>query len=458
MGCGSCGVATANGKPTGCQSNGNCGTSGCNRVNVFNWLADIPLSDLGKPFPIVEVAFNNGSRKDFYKNNSTHQYDRGTLVTVEGVNGFDVGQITLTGELVKLQMKKYGVSESNDIKRVLHPAAGRELELYEQSKSRQKETMIRSRAIARQMKLEMKISEAEIQADGKKITFFYTADSRVDFRELIKVYSGEFKAKIEMRQIGARQEAAKIGGIGSCGRELCCSSWLTEFKTVNTTAARYQNLSINQTKLSGQCGRLKCCLNYELDTYMDALRGFPDNIDTIEVAAGRAFLQKKDIFKNLMWFSFSGSNKQYPLTIERVKEIAELNKQGVKPEELEAIELHTIVSEKNKVVDAGFVNDVGQITLSALSRADKRKKKQKAKSNNPQAAHSEPGARKRTGGNNNATNDAAASGQAVRPKQKPAGRPGPNTRRDNKNNPDKPPREAAPDTPQQNPRNKNKKR
>jgi len=454
MGCGSCGTATANGKPAGCQSNGNCGTSGCNRINVFNWLADIPLSDLGKPYPIVEVAFNNGSRKDFYKNNTTHQYDKGALVAVEGVNGFDVGQVTLTGELVKLQMKKYGASESDDMKRILHTADERELELYEQSKSREKETMIRSRAIARQLKLEMKIAEAEIQADGKKITFFYTADSRVDFRELIKVYSSEFKARIEMRQIGARQEAAKIGGIGSCGRELCCSSWLTEFKTVNTTAARYQNLSINQAKLSGQCGRLKCCLNYELDTYMDALRGFPDNIDAIEVAAGRAFLQKKDIFKNLMWFSFAGSSKQYPLTIERVKEIAALNAEGQKPDDLGAVEMHTIVSEKNKTIDAGFVNDVGQITLSALSKADKKKKKQKAKGGQQQQPQGVkvPAAPPKKSGNNNAV----GSRQGGKVRQKAGERAAQPVKRD-KNTTDRAPKDNSNGNMPSRPQNKNKK-
>ena len=199
--------------------------------------------------------------------------------------------------------------------------------------------MIRSRAIARQLNLNMKMSEVEIQADGKKATFFYIADDRVDFRELIKIYASEFKVKVEMRQIGARQEAGKVGGIGSCGRELCCATWLTDFKSVNTTAARYQNLSINQTKLSGQCGRLKCCLNYELDTYLDALQGFPENADMLQVSRGTATLIKKDIFKNLMWYVLPESNKQYPLTIERVKKIRSLNQQNIIPEELEAVEV-----------------------------------------------------------------------------------------------------------------------
>jgi hypothetical protein len=217
----------------------------------------------------------------------------------------------------------------------------------------------------------MKMSEVEIQADGRKATFFYIADDRVDFRELIKILASEFKVKVEMRQIGARQEAGKVGGIGSCGRELCCSTWLTDFKSVNTTAARYQNLSINQTKLSGQCGRLKCCLNYELDTYLDALQHFPENADTIQVARGTAILIKKDIFRNLMWYVLQESNKHYPLTIDRVKKIKLLNQQGIIPDELEAVEVTT---GKPKEVEPEFVDVVGQISLRSLDKSDRKKR------------------------------------------------------------------------------------
>lgn len=378
MGCGNCGVATEGGKPSGCQSNGGCSSGGCNRLNVFNWLADIPLSDFGKPYDIIEVSFNKGSRKDYFRNSNGHLFNKGEMVAVEGVGGFDVGEISLTGELVKLQLKKYSVKEEAVDKKILRSVTDNDLTSYYEQKDSEKETLIRSRAIAKQLNLEMKIAEAEWQADGKKVTFFYTADARVDFRELIKVYASEFKAKIEMRQIGARQESAKVGGIGSCGRELCCSTWLSDFKTVNTTAARYQNLSINQTKLSGQCGRLKCCLNYELDTYMDALKGFPQHAEVLELEQGRANLQKKDIFRNLMWYSFSGSNKQYPLTIDRVKEIIELNAKGIKPEELEAVEVQASQrGNANKVVEMGFVNDVGQIQLSSLKGNNNSKKKKK---------------------------------------------------------------------------------
>lgn len=374
MGCGNCGTG-ADGKPGGCKGNGGCSTGGCNRMNVFDWLSSLPLYDSAKPYPIIEVSFNKGSRKDFYKNNTNNVLEKGDWIAVEGVGGFDIGEVSLTGELVKLQMKKYGVSENAEMKRVLRSATEEDLEHYRKSKEREPGMLTQSRVIARNHKLEMKLCEVELQADGKKATFFYTADARVDFRELIKSYAGDFKVRVEMKQIGARQESAKVGGIGSCGRELCCSTWLSDFKSVNTTAARYQNLSINQTKLSGQCGRLKCCLNYELDTYMDALRVFPDNAESLETIKGRATLQKRDIFKSLMWYSFSDSNKQYPLSITRVKEILKANQQGIKPEELQPVELETVNSSKTAVkVEMGFVNDVGQISLKALERGNKKKK------------------------------------------------------------------------------------
>ncbi len=371
MSCSSCGT-NAGGKPNGCKSNGGCSTGSCNRMNVHDWLTNLPLSDEGSLCRIVEVSFNNGSRKDFYRNSTVQHYEKGDMVTVEGVSGFDTGEVSLSGELVRLQLKKKGVDENNpDIKRILRRAGDRDLELMKQNKAREPEALMRARSIARQLKLEMKLAEVEFQADGRKATFFYTADGRVDFRELIKVYASEFKVKVEMKQIGARQEAAKVGGIGSCGRELCCSTWLTSFKSVTTIAARYQNLSINQTKLSGQCGRLKCCLNYELDTYLDALQGFPDNADILETAKGNALLIKKDIFRNLMWYILPDSNKQYPLSIATVRKIKEMNARGIKPEALEAEEL---VSSKPKEVEPDFVDVVGQISLRSLEKNDRKRK------------------------------------------------------------------------------------
>ena len=371
MGCGSCGTSK-DGSPSGCQSHGNCASGGCNRMNVHDWLANLPFSDPESNCRIVEVSFNNGSRKDYFKNNTLHYYERGSMVAVEGVGGFDVGMVNLTGELVRLQLKKNNIDEkSPEIKKVLRRATEQDLEKMMDSKAKEAHMLIRSRAIARQLKLELKMAEVEIQADGKKATYFYIADDRVDFRELIKLYAGEFKVKVEMRQIGARQEAGKVGGIGSCGRELCCSTWLTDFKSVNTNAARYQNLSINQTKLSGQCGRLKCCLNYELDTYMDALQFFPTDADMLELAKGRAFLVKKDIFKNLMWYTMADSNKHYPLTLETVKRIKAQNREGIRPEELETAEVQT---SKPKEVEPEYADLVGQISLKSLEKTTRKRR------------------------------------------------------------------------------------
>jgi len=351
-------------------------------MNVHDWLANLPFSDPESSCRIVEISFNHGSRKDYYRNNSLQIFEKGELVSVEGVSGFDVGMVSLTGELVRLQLKKHGIKEENpEIKKILRRANDTDISKWNETKSREKDVLIRSRAIARQLKVDLKMAEVEIQADGRKATFFYIADDRVDFRELIKVYASEFKVKVEMKQIGARQEAGKVGGIGSCGRELCCSTWLTDFKSVNTNAARYQNLSINQTKLSGQCGRLKCCLNYELDTYLDALQHFPDDAEVLEVTKGRAFLIKKDIFRNLMWYTMPESTKHYPLSIEGVKKIQAQNKQGIKPVELETVE---VISGKPKEVEPEFVDVVGQISLRTLERnTQKRRARERGQQNRP---------------------------------------------------------------------------
>ncbi|WP_295126524.1 regulatory iron-sulfur-containing complex subunit RicT [uncultured Chitinophaga sp.] len=402
MACAGCGTG-AEGKPSGCKSNGGCDSGGCNRLNVFDWLANIPLGDSLAPFDIIEVSFNNGSRKDFFRNVTKQLFEKGDMVAVEGVSGFDVGMVSVTGELVKLQMKKRRVDDTPEVKKLLRRATNDDVNRMQDNKAREKEALVKARALARNLGLEMKLTEVEIQADGRKATFFYTADDRVDFRELIKIFASEFRVKVEMRQIGARQEAGKVGGIGSCGRELCCSTWLSDFKSVNTTAARYQNLSINQAKLSGQCGRLKCCLNYELDTYLDALKEFPEDADTIETAGGTASLQKRDIFKNLMWYSYDNSSKQYPLTITRVKEIRQLNRQGVKPDELKAVEI--VSGKPNKEADLGFVDVVGQISLRSLEKASqKRKQKNKEKGQQPQAkdnrgGNQQPGQQKPKGEN-----------------------------------------------------------
>ena len=382
MGCSSCGSGK-NGVPGGCGSQGACASGSCNRMNVHDWLSNLPFSDPESNCRIVEITFNNGSRKEFFKNNTLHFYGRGEMVAVEGVGGFDVGMVNLTGELVRLQLKKNRIDEkSSEIKKILRRATEQDLEILKITKSREAQMLIRSRAIARYLKLDMKMAEVEIQADGRKATFFYIADERVDFRELIKLFANEFKVKVEMRQIGARQEAGKVGGIGSCGRELCCSTWLTDFKSVNTNAARYQNLSINQTKLSGQCGRLKCCLNFELDTYLDALQHFPNDCDVLELARGKAYLIKKDIFKNLMWYSMPDSNKHYPVNIDTVKKIKEQNRKGIRPEELQTAE---VTGTKPKEVEPQYADLVGQISLRSLERTT-RKRRDKENSRQQQSA------------------------------------------------------------------------
>ncbi len=410
MSCTGCSTATG-GKPNGCKSNGGCSSGGCNRMNTYDWLRNLPIADMDSSCKVIEVSFNQGTRKDFFRNTALQPYDKGDLIAVEGVSGIDVGEVSLTGEIVRLQMKKRGVKEDNpEMKKVLRLATDRDIELRNQNKAREPEAVIRSRAIARQLKLDMKISQVEMQADGRKATFFYIADGRVDFRELIKVYASEFKVKVEMRQIGARQEAGKVGGIGSCGRELCCSTWLTDFKSVNTAAARYQNLSINQTKLSGQCGRLKCCLNYELDTYLDALQHFPDNCDVLQVAKGNAFLIKKDIFKNLMWYTLPDSNKQYPLSLDRVVKIKSLNQQGIKPDDLEPVE---VVSSKPREMEPENVELVGQISLRTLEKAEKKKKQQQQQKNQ------RPQQRQQGGGQQNQQRQ--PGGQQQRPQKKQGG-------------------------------------
>ena len=424
MGCGSCGT----GKPNGCKSNGGCSTGGCNRMNVHDWLMNLPFSDPESTCRIVEVSFNQGSRKDFYRNTTLQYFEKGEYITVEGVSGFDVGEVSLSGELVRMQMKKRAVNENSaEIKKILRRSTETDLTRFQETKSREKEALVRSRAMARAQNLNMKIAEVEIQADGKKATFFYTAEDRVDFRDLIRAFASEFKVKVEMRQIGSRQEAGKVGGIGSCGRELCCSTWLTDFKSVNTTAARYQNLSINQTKLSGQCGRLKCCLNYELDTYLDALQHFPENADVLQITKSPAYLVKKDIFKNLMWYTTPDSSKHYPLTIVRVKEIQRLNAAGQKPDDLEPVE----VISKTKEVEPEYVDLVGQISLKSLEKSSrKRRDKESSRNqrdrnpqnpNNQQQRRSQPNdkGQGQQGQNPNQQNKQAGQGRPPRQNQPP---------------------------------------
>lgn len=346
MSCTSCSTEDG-GKPRGCNSNGGCSTGGCNKLNTFDWLAKMEI-DEPMPFEAVEVSFKNGSRKGFYHNTPQARAIIGDSVVVEAQNGYDIGRISLTGELVRLQMKKKRFSESNSIPKIVRRANERDLEKLADVRALEHNAMVRARAIARSLKLEMKLGDVEYQGDRRKATFYYTADGRVDFRELIRHYAKEFKVKIEMRQIGARQESARIGGLGSCGRELCCSTWLTNFKSVTTGAARYQNLAINQSKLSGQCGRLKCCLNYELDTYLDALQDFPKNPERLFTEAGTAVLIKTNVFKRSMVYVYQDSKKKgkfITLSVDRVKEVLAMNKRQEKPMELQDSRMLALAAE-----------------------------------------------------------------------------------------------------------------
>ena len=358
----------------GCGSSGGCSTGGCNKMNSFDWFADIPLSD-NYNFNLVEISFKNGARKGFYRNDQKLELFRGDKVIVEASQGFDIGEVALTGELVKLQMKKKDVKETADtIRGILRVASESDLEKMSDLRSKEKNMLIKARVISRNLKLDMKIGDIEYQGDGKKATFYYTAENRIDFRELVKQFASEFKVKIEMRQIGARQEAGRIGGMGSCGRELCCSTWLSDFDSVSTGAARYQQLSINTDKLSGQCGRLKCCLNYELDTYMDALKSIPKNPDKIKTKEGIAYLRKTDIFKKELTYNLDRSNKYYKLSAEDVAKLISMNKSGEFPASLSDFTI-TELSEEKELEDA-YQNDlVGSVSLQSLEKNTKKKKK-----------------------------------------------------------------------------------
>lgn len=374
MGCATCSTgggcgSKSDGSVSGCGSKGSCS---CNRLNTHDWLSDIELPALDE-FNLVEISFKGGSRKGFFINPGHSKIQKGDMVVIEAGTGFDIGEISLMGELVKLQMKRKRFKDEAFMPSIIRKANERDLERLAEARAAEQPSIVKARVITRDLRLDMKIGDVEYQGDKRKATFYYTADGRVDFRELIKIFAKEFRVKIEMRQIGARQESARIGGIGSCGRELCCSTWLTDFKSVSTAAARYQNLAINQAKLSGQCGRLKCCLNFELDTYMDALEAFPERAERLETEAGLAILLKTDIFKKTMYYTYrkEGFSQIYPLDVSRVKEILAMNKKGRKPLELQG----------SKVLDAAdnlppdFEDVTGSIELDELESGKKGRRK-----------------------------------------------------------------------------------
>jgi len=388
MGCSSgCDTGRGNhnngGIPAGCNDNGSCGTTGgCNKLNVFDWLGNMKMPEGEKAFDIVEIRFKN-SRKDFFRNVNNLPMNVGDVVAVEAMQGHDIGVVSLAGELVKLQMKKRNVNTtSEEIKKIYRKAKQTDIDKWQEAQKIEVSTMFRARTIALQLGLQMKLSDVEYQGDKSKAIFYYTADERVDFRELIKLLAEEFKVRIEMRQIGARQEASRLGGIGACGRELCCSTWLTDFRTVSTSAARYQQLSLNPLKLAGQCGKLKCCLNYELDSYVDALKEFPtiDNKNLL-TQKGEAFHQKTDIFKGVMWFSYKHEPGVFiPMKAAQVKEVLLKNESGEKPEDLVQA---TIESKIKVVLEPAFENVVGQDSLTRFDNKNKHKKQHSKNRPNP---------------------------------------------------------------------------
>ncbi|RZJ68445.1 MAG: hypothetical protein EOO50_01240 [Flavobacterium sp.] len=372
MACTTCSTSSSS-APGGCKNNGTCGTDSCNKLTVFDWLANMNLPNGEAPFDCVEVRFKNG-RKEFYRNHEKITLSIGDIVATEASPGHDVGIVTLTGELVKIQMKKKGANPNGpEVLKVYRKASQKDIDIWSNARDKEEPMKVRARELAISLKLEMKISDIEFQGDGSKATFYYTANDRVDFRQLIKDFAREFSIRIEMKQVGFRQEAARLGGIGSCGRELCCSTWLTDFRSVNTSAARYQQLSLNPQKLAGQCGKLKCCLNYELDTYMDALQEFPDFDTKLQTEKGDAICQKQDIFKGLMWFAYTDSFANWhTLKIEQVKEIVAENKQKRKVSSLEDYAVEIVVEAKTE-----FTNVVGQ---ESLTRFDQPKRSNKSRS------------------------------------------------------------------------------
>jgi cell fate regulator YaaT (PSP1 superfamily) len=349
--------------------------SGCEKLTVFDWLSDMELPSQAGTFDVIEVRFKNG-RKEYLRNPQQLRLYMGDVVAVEGSPGHDVGAVSLTGELVRLQLKKRKIDpEKAELKKIFRKANPRDISLWKEAQEREEPALIRGREIIQEMGLPMKLSDVEYQADKAKATFYFTAEGRVDFRALIKRLATEFHIRVEMRQIGSRQEAGRIGGIGSCGRELCCSTWLTDFRSVSTSAARYQQLSLNPQKLAGQCGKLKCCLNFELDTYLDALKQFPKTQSPLYTQKGKAHFQKMDIFKEIMWYAYEEEGSEWvALHRDTVKKLQNEMQEGQKPESLEVYSL------SQPEPQVAYQNAVGD---EDLTRFDHKAKKSRKKGRKP---------------------------------------------------------------------------
>ncbi len=373
MACGNCGTGT-DGQPKGCKNNGTCGTDGCNKLTVFDWLSNMVIPEGQEAFNYIEVRFKNG-RKNYYKNTENVTLSIGDIVATQASSGHDIGMVTLTGELVRVQMKRKKIKQdTEDTLKIYRKATQKDIDIWTKAREREEPMKVKARQIAIRLDLQMKISDIEFQGDASKSTFYYTAEDRVDFRQLIKEFAQEFRTRIEMKQIGLRQEAARLGGIGSCGRELCCSTWLTDFRSVTTGAARYQQLSLNPQKLAGQCGKLKCCLNYELDAYLDALKEFPKTDIKLYTEKGTAVCQKIDIFQGYLWYAYEGEwMNWHKLEASQANEIIKLNK-AKKP----VASLEEFASELIEDTKVDFGNVVGQ---DSLTRFDKPKAPTKRRNN-----------------------------------------------------------------------------
>lgn len=373
MACGSC--ATKDGQPNGCKNNGTCGTDGCNKLTVFDWLSNMSLPSGEKPFDFVEVRFKNG-RKEYFKNTENLSLQIGDVVATQAAAGHDIGLVSLTGELVRVQIKRKRIStKPEDVQKIYRKASQKDIDIWQEVRDKEDKMKVRARQLAIALKLEMKISDIEFQGDASKATFYYTAEQRVDFRQLIKDFAKEFNTRIEMKQVGFRQEAARLGGIGSCGRELCCSTWLTDFRSVNTSAARYQQLSLNPQKLAGQCGKLKCCLNFELDAYVEALNTFPRTETKIYTEKGTAVCQKIDIFKGVLWYAYEGEwMNWFTVKAEDANEMIRMNKAK---EPVTALEDFSV--EDKEEVKVEFENVVGQDSLTRFDQPKRRKRNNRKK-------------------------------------------------------------------------------
>lgn len=383
MSCTTC-SSTINGIPKGCKSNGDCNSGNCGKMTVFDWLANMTLPSGQEKFDIFEVRFKNG-RKSFFKNTSSLPLYIGDVVAVESSPGHDVGVISLAGELVKVQMRRKS-TENGEVLKIYRKATQRDMDIWTESRNKELDVQKKSRLIIDRLGLKMKLSDVEYQGDGTKAIFYYTSDDRVDFRQLIRELAGSFNLRVEMKQVGLRQEAARLGGIGSCGRELCCSTWLTDFRSVSTSAARYQQLSLNPLKLAGQCGKLKCCLNYELDSYLDVLRDFPDTNIALQTEKGKAVFQKMDIFQRLLWYAYLDNPIQwYKLTVDQTNAIIEQNKKKVLPANLEDLssELDQDTSET-----ISFMDSMKQDSITRFDKPKTNKNKRHKRNNHNKRANS----------------------------------------------------------------------